>query len=119
MTVRRDPHGGVPWRETPAARVRSVLVLLALDPAGVGAMSGAVARGATTMRNRGKEESMTTSMIRRPDTDRNTCEACIDRDEIIAATHLEIALLQAEITRLRQRMAEVVRVLGVELLHPQ
>ncbi len=45
-----------------------------------------------------------------------TCEACIDRDLIIAAQEQRIALLQAENRELRDRIAWAVRGLGTELL---
>ncbi len=45
-----------------------------------------------------------------------TCEACIDRDLLIATMHQQIALLEAENGRLRQRIGQAIRVLGIELL---
>ncbi len=45
-----------------------------------------------------------------------TCEACIDRDLLIATMHQQIALLEAENGRLRQRISQAIRVLGIELL---
>ncbi len=45
-----------------------------------------------------------------------TCEACIDRDLLIATMYQQIALLEAQNGRLRQRIGQAIRVLGIELL---
>lgn len=51
-----------------------------------------------------------------PECGRESCEACVGRDLVIATMQQQLDLLRSENQRQRQRIAEVIRILGAELL---